>query len=175
MFLFGTVLCCAAPSLNFLILGRVFEGLGACAGIVLARAIIRDVYEREAAARGLALVMMEMTLAPAISPALGAYLSEWIDWRAIFLLLYRQRAASARRHHGRAAEHLWADDPLADGDLHAWQRSCGPVCVPVRQPHTLDMRARPGLRWGDRDDPVVFGRRGGHLGDVPNDRLYRDR
>ena len=87
MFLFGTVLCGAAPSLNFLILGRVFEGFGACAGIVLARAMIRDVYEREAAARGLALVMMAMTLAPAISPALGAYLSEWIDWRAIFLLL----------------------------------------------------------------------------------------
>src|ERR1700757_3711830 len=54
MFLFGTVLCGAAPSLSSLILGRVFEGLGACAGIVLTRAIIRDVYEREAAARGLA-------------------------------------------------------------------------------------------------------------------------
>ena len=77
MFLFGTVLCGAAPSLDLLVLGRVLEGLGACAGIVLARAIIRDVYEREAAARGLALVMMAMTLAPAISPALGAYLSEW--------------------------------------------------------------------------------------------------
>ena len=87
IFLFGTVLCGAAPSLDLLILGRVLEGLGACAGIVLARAIIRDVYEREAAARGLALVMMAMTLAPAISPAFGAYLSEWIDWRAIFLLL----------------------------------------------------------------------------------------
>src|SRR5437764_13722858 len=87
IFLFGTVLCGAAPNLDLLILGRVFEGLGACAGIVLARARIRDVYEREAAARGLALVMMAMTLAPAISPAFGAYLSEWIDWRAIFLLL----------------------------------------------------------------------------------------
>jgi DHA1 family bicyclomycin/chloramphenicol resistance-like MFS transporter len=64
MFLFGTVMCGAAPSLDWLILGRVFEGLGACAGIVLARAIIRDVYEREAAARGLALVMMAMTLGP---------------------------------------------------------------------------------------------------------------
>jgi MFS transporter, DHA1 family, multidrug resistance protein len=54
---------------------------------VLARAIIRDVYEREAAARGLALVMMVMSFAPAISPAAGAYLAEWLDWRAIFLLL----------------------------------------------------------------------------------------
>jgi hypothetical protein len=44
-----------------LIVGRLLQALGACAGIVLARAIIRDVYDREAAARGLALVMMAMT------------------------------------------------------------------------------------------------------------------
>ena len=87
MFLFGTGLCGIAPELDFLILGRVLEGLGACAGVVLARAIIRDVYERDAAARGLALVMMTMTLAPAASPAVGAVLLEWIDWRAIFVLL----------------------------------------------------------------------------------------
>jgi DHA1 family bicyclomycin/chloramphenicol resistance-like MFS transporter len=87
MFLFGTLLCGAAPDLDLLIFGRVLEGLGACAGVVISRAIIRDVYDRDAAARGLALVMMAMTLAPAVSPALGAYLSEWIDWRAMFALL----------------------------------------------------------------------------------------
>jgi DHA1 family bicyclomycin/chloramphenicol resistance-like MFS transporter len=65
----------------------VLQALGACAGIVLGRAIIRDVHEREAAARGLAIVMMTMTLAPGVSPAIGAYLAEWIDWRAIFALL----------------------------------------------------------------------------------------
>jgi DHA1 family bicyclomycin/chloramphenicol resistance-like MFS transporter len=70
-----------------LIAGRVVQALGACAGIVLSRAMIRDVYEREAAARGLALVMMAMTLAPAISPALGAYLAEWFGWRAVFAVL----------------------------------------------------------------------------------------
>ena len=87
VFLAGTVLCGLAGSLAVLIVGRVLEACGACAGIVLARAIIRDVYEREAAARGLALVMMVMSFAPAISPAVGAYLAEWLDWRAIFLLL----------------------------------------------------------------------------------------
>ena len=87
MFLLGTLLCGAAPTLGWLIAGRVLQALGACAGVVLSRAIIRDVYDREAAARGLALVMMAMTLAPAISPAFGAYLAEWIDWRAIFVLL----------------------------------------------------------------------------------------
>jgi DHA1 family bicyclomycin/chloramphenicol resistance-like MFS transporter len=87
MFLIGTLLCGLAWSLRTLIVGRVLEALGACAGIVLSRAIIRDVYDREMAARGLALVMMAMTLAPAMSPALGAYLTEWFDWRAIFALL----------------------------------------------------------------------------------------
>jgi DHA1 family bicyclomycin/chloramphenicol resistance-like MFS transporter len=86
-FLVGTALCAAAWSLPALIAGRVVQALGACAGVVLSRAMIRDVYEREAAARGLALVMMAMTLAPAISPALGAYLAEWFGWRAVFAAL----------------------------------------------------------------------------------------
>jgi DHA1 family bicyclomycin/chloramphenicol resistance-like MFS transporter len=87
MFLAGTLLCGLAWSLAALIAGRILEAFGACAGIVLGRAIIRDVYEREAAARGIALVMLAMTLAPAISPAVGAYLAEWVGWRAIFALL----------------------------------------------------------------------------------------
>jgi DHA1 family bicyclomycin/chloramphenicol resistance-like MFS transporter len=87
MFLAGTLLCGIAWSLAALVVGRVLEACGACAGIVLGRAIIRDVYEREAAARGIALVMLAMTLPPAISPAVGAYLAEWVDWRAIFALL----------------------------------------------------------------------------------------
>ncbi|HEX3862506.1 MAG TPA: multidrug effflux MFS transporter [Stellaceae bacterium] len=87
LFLAGTLLCGFAWSLTILIVGRVLEALGACAGIVLGRAIIRDVYEREAAARGIALVMMAMTLAPAMAPSFGAYLAVWVDWRAIFGLL----------------------------------------------------------------------------------------
>ena len=87
MFLAGTAVCGMAWSLPALIAGRILQALGACAGIVLSRAIIRDVYDREAAARGLALVMLAMSLAPAISPAFGAYLTEWFDWRAIFALL----------------------------------------------------------------------------------------
>ena len=88
MFLAGTALCGA----RLVAAGadrrpRACRHLGACAGIVLGRAIIRDVYDREAAARGLAIVMMAMTLAPAMSPTLGAYLAEWVDWRAIFVLL----------------------------------------------------------------------------------------
>jgi DHA1 family bicyclomycin/chloramphenicol resistance-like MFS transporter len=87
LFLAGTVLCGLAPSLPLLIAGRVAQALGACAGLVLGRAIIRDVYDREGSARGIALVMMAMSLAPAVSPAIGAYVTEWFGWRAMFVLL----------------------------------------------------------------------------------------
>jgi len=85
LFLAGTTLCGFAPTLPVLIAGRVAQAVGACAGLVLGRAIIRDVYDRDASARGIALVMMAMTLAPAVSPAIGAYVSEWFGWRAMFL------------------------------------------------------------------------------------------
>lgn len=87
LFLAGTVLCGLAWSLPVLIAGRVLQALGGCSGLVLSRAIIRDVYDRDASARSIALVMMAMTLVPALSPAVGAYLTEWFGWRAIFVLL----------------------------------------------------------------------------------------
>jgi len=87
LFLCGSVLCSVAPSLPVLIAGRVAQAMGACAGVVLGRAIIRDVYGRDAAARGIALVMMAMTLGSAVSPEIGAWVTEWFGWRAIFVLL----------------------------------------------------------------------------------------
>jgi len=87
LFLGGTVLCGCAQSLPMLLAGRVAQAVGACAGLVLGRAIIRDVYDREGSARGIALVMMAMSLAPAVSPAIGAFVTEWFGWRAMFVLL----------------------------------------------------------------------------------------
>jgi MFS transporter, DHA1 family, multidrug resistance protein len=87
LFLGGTVMCAVAWSLPVLIFGRVIQALGGCSGLVLSRAIIRDVYDRDASARAIALVMMAMTLVPALCPAVGAYVTEWFGWRAIFVLL----------------------------------------------------------------------------------------
>ena len=55
--------------------------------MVLCRAIVRDVYDRERSASALATIMMVMSLAPSLSPAIGAYLSQWVGWRADFVLL----------------------------------------------------------------------------------------
>ncbi|MGE0258917.1 MAG: multidrug effflux MFS transporter [Alphaproteobacteria bacterium] len=86
-FLAGTLLCGAAWSLPVLIAGRVLEAAGACAGLVLGRAILLDVYGRDAAARRLAIILMTMTVVPGVSPGIGALLVEWFSWRAIFVAL----------------------------------------------------------------------------------------
>jgi DHA1 family bicyclomycin/chloramphenicol resistance-like MFS transporter len=87
LFLAGTVLCGLAWSLPTLIVGRALEALGGCAGMVLGRAIVRDVYDRERSASALATIMMVMSLAPSLSPLVGAYLAEWGGWRSDFVLL----------------------------------------------------------------------------------------
>jgi MFS transporter, DHA1 family, multidrug resistance protein len=87
LFLVGTMLCLLAWSLPVLIVGRVLEACGGCAGMVLGRAIVRDVYDRERSTRALATIMMAMSLAPSISPAIGGYLTQWVGWRANFALL----------------------------------------------------------------------------------------
>jgi MFS transporter, DHA1 family, multidrug resistance protein len=87
LFLGGTVLCGLAWSLPALVVGRTLAALGGCAGMVLGRAIVRDVYDRERSASALATIMMVMSLAPSLSPAIGAYLAQWVGWRADFVLL----------------------------------------------------------------------------------------
>ena len=87
LFLVGTALCGLAWSLPVLIVGRVLQAGGGCAGMVLGRAIVRDLFDRERSASAIATITMAMSLAPSISPAIGAYLAEWVGWRADFALL----------------------------------------------------------------------------------------
>ena len=63
----------------------------------------------------------------------------------VVVYLYRQRALSRHRRAGRAAQHLRADDPLPDGDLHARQCCGGAVRATGRQLAAADRRPRPGV------------------------------
>jgi DHA1 family bicyclomycin/chloramphenicol resistance-like MFS transporter len=64
---------------------RSFQAVGACAGVVLARAVIRDVWSREQATSVLGYVTMGMTLAPMLAPVLGSLLDEFAGWRSTML------------------------------------------------------------------------------------------
>lgn len=81
-------LCCGlAPSLPVLLACRVLQGAGACAGTVLARAVIRDLFSGEAAAAKLSQATAIMALGPILAPAAGALVLAAFGWRAIFLVL----------------------------------------------------------------------------------------
>jgi DHA1 family bicyclomycin/chloramphenicol resistance-like MFS transporter len=87
LYLIGTVACAIAPNLPALIAGRFVQGFGACAGPAIARAIVRDRYERVEAARVLAYIGMAMAVGPAIGPMLGGFLQVHFGWRANFIAL----------------------------------------------------------------------------------------
>lgn len=76
-----------APSLEALLFWRVVQGMCAGAGIVVARAMIRDLFEGAAAQRLMSQVMMVFGIAPAIAPVVGAQLVLFGGWRGIFWAL----------------------------------------------------------------------------------------
>jgi MFS transporter, DHA1 family, multidrug resistance protein len=87
LYLIGTVGCTVAPSLEGLIAGRFVQGFGACAGPAIARAVVRDRYERSEAARVLAYIGIAMAVGPALGPIIGGLLQVHFGWRANFLAL----------------------------------------------------------------------------------------
>lgn len=87
LFVLASLACLAAPSIEWLITGRFLQALGAAAGPVLGRAVVRDVYGPNQAAQALSYVALAMALAPAVGPVLGGVVTQAFDWWANFLLL----------------------------------------------------------------------------------------
>jgi MFS transporter, DHA1 family, multidrug resistance protein len=75
----------AASSIGWLITARVLQSLGASAGLVVGRAVIRDVFDRDRSASMIGWVTMAMVVAPMLSPSLGGLLNETVGWRWIFI------------------------------------------------------------------------------------------
>jgi len=86
LYVVGSVLAALAPSLTLLIIARVLQALGGVAGMVLSRAIIRDVHGRDRSATMIAYVTMAMVAAPMVSPYFGGWLDTNVGWRAIFVV-----------------------------------------------------------------------------------------
>ncbi len=83
----GSMVCALATELEWLIVGRAIQGLGACAPSVLARSIIRDLFEGVTLSRALSFVMVAMAAAPGFSPLVGGLLSHMVGWRSTFWLV----------------------------------------------------------------------------------------
>ena len=87
LFVIASVVCAMAPSLPVLIGARFVQALGGCAGTIIARAVVRDLFDHRNAARVLSLLMLVMGLGPIVAPLMGGALVAAYGWRAIFWIL----------------------------------------------------------------------------------------
>jgi DHA1 family bicyclomycin/chloramphenicol resistance-like MFS transporter len=87
LYFIASLACVVAPSMTVLVVARFIQALGACAGPVLCRAVVRDVHGREGSARVLSYMAAAMALAPALGPIVGGFLEVAFGWRANFVAL----------------------------------------------------------------------------------------
>src|SRR5579871_3884363 len=74
----SSLACAAAPTVAVLIAARVLQGVGACAGMVVGRALTREIWGAEASAQVIAGRSMAATLMQAFAPVLGGYVQAWL-------------------------------------------------------------------------------------------------
>lgn len=115
----GTVAVALAPGLGVLSVARALQALGAAGGVVLGRAIVRDIVTFEGSARGMAILNIGSSVAPALSLVAGGALAAFLGWRGLFwlaaaiivafyivahLTIRETRPPDARTSHGIADE-----------------------------------------------------------------------
>jgi DHA1 family bicyclomycin/chloramphenicol resistance-like MFS transporter len=83
----ASLVCALAPSIQWLWVGRALQGLCGGAGIVVGRAVVRDVLEGPQAQRLMSHVVMMFAIAPAVAPIIGGAILAVLPWRAIFCFL----------------------------------------------------------------------------------------
>jgi len=87
IFALGSIGCALAPNMDVLIGFRALQGVGACAGVVIPRAIVRDLYTGPEAARLMALLMLIVSISPILAPLAGSFIIGAFGWRAVFAVL----------------------------------------------------------------------------------------
>ena len=88
VFAVASLACAAVHSVEYLWIFRMLQGVSAGAGVVIGRAIIRDLYAGADAERMLSLVTMIFSISPAIAPVIGGWIVTLSNWRTIFLFLF---------------------------------------------------------------------------------------
>ncbi|GGY79391.1 Bcr/CflA family drug resistance efflux transporter [Streptomyces omiyaensis] len=87
VYVLATAVCAFAPSAELLIAFRLLQGLAGAAGIVIARAVVRDLYEGVEMARFFSTLMLISGVAPIIAPLIGGQILRITDWRGVFHVL----------------------------------------------------------------------------------------
>jgi len=87
LFVLASAGCAIAASIDMLIVLRFFQALGACSGQVIARAVVRDLFEPRESARVFSLLLLVMGVSPILAPLVGGQIIGWFDWRVVFWVI----------------------------------------------------------------------------------------
>ena len=88
IYLLASIGCAMANSINALIIFRLLQALGGCAGMVASRAIVRDLFEVKENAKIFSMLMLVVAVSPIIAPTLGGYVTAVVGWRYVFAILF---------------------------------------------------------------------------------------
>jgi DHA1 family bicyclomycin/chloramphenicol resistance-like MFS transporter len=87
LFILGSIGSALAPGVGWLIVFRFIQGFGACPGMVVPRAVVRDLHTGTEAARLMSLLMLVFSVSPILAPLTGSFVIQWFGWRAVFWLV----------------------------------------------------------------------------------------
>jgi DHA1 family bicyclomycin/chloramphenicol resistance-like MFS transporter len=87
LYLIASIGCAMATSIDSLIAFRFLQAIGGCAGMVTARAIVRDLFEVKDSAKIFSTLMLVVAVSPIIAPTVGGYITASFSWRIIFVIL----------------------------------------------------------------------------------------
>lgn len=87
VFVLASIAAARAPDIESLIAARFFQALGGCAGVVISRAMVRDMFDERMSAKAYSALILVMGVAPILGPLIGGYLTTLFDWQAVFWLL----------------------------------------------------------------------------------------
>jgi MFS transporter, DHA1 family, multidrug resistance protein len=87
LFCAGSIACALAPNASIFLLGRFVQGLGACGGMVIPRAVVRDLHSGIEAARLMSLLMLVFSISPLLAPLTGSFVIQATGWRGVFWMV----------------------------------------------------------------------------------------
>lgn len=87
LYIAASVACALSTGIGEFLAARLVQGIGACVGPVVGRAVVRDCFDRQGAVRAFAFIGTAIALAPALGPLIGGFLQVWLGWQATFAFL----------------------------------------------------------------------------------------
>lgn len=87
LFIAASLVCAYATSLDMFVAVRFVQALGACAATVAANAMVRDLFPVEENAKVFSMLMLILGVSPIIAPTAGSYVTSFLGWQAVFIIL----------------------------------------------------------------------------------------